>query len=104
MIFKNVDYAATSGVTLLEFGLGDICMMCIEANDTDGGPLGGLIFKATEPHPIGHDDASVLGKTTDDIQPEVIMTFSKVESIDVLIERLQMARSQFVERLAAARQ
>jgi len=100
MVLKNIQFASTPDVTLLEFGNGDIITSCIQSTTANAVPYGGLCFTNSAPHIIGTEHEDHNGKTTDDIQPQAIITFTKLESFDVVIERLQLARTQFAERLA----
>ena len=101
MILRGIKYAAALNVTLLQFGHGTISTMTIDVGE-EGGNGTGLAFKQTTAHEIGHDDPSVKGSNTDVVQPEVIIEFTKLESFDVVIEQLQLAKQQFIDKKQAA--
>lgn len=77
-------------MTLMEFGSGDINMRFTVG---EGHPPG-AVFKTTEPRPIGlgPDEPEA---TLDEWNPEVMMTFSCVESLDVVINHLIELRHSF---------
>ena len=98
MIDHNVTYGTVEGVTVLQFGTGDIRMHAVKYGPEQGPefPYAGVIFKNDEPQPIGTVQPKVEQQTSNDVQPEVVMIFTKVASIDALIETLQEARQDLV--------
>lgn len=75
---------------LAEFGYGDITPF-VGNNSKDG--VVSILFKSTTPSQIGeiHSDMENL-RSIEDIKPELIFTFSKTESIDVIINSLKLAK------------
>ena len=75
----------------LEFGKGDIC---IAGGYTDKGEIktGFVIFTNQEPRKIGTEGIINSGEVDLEEYP-VIMTFDKKESIDVVINQLEKAKS-----------
>jgi hypothetical protein len=93
MIHKNATVGVIQGVTLAEFGNGDIEVIAAKQIVT-GFP--NILLKNSEPHPIGTDHHRQEGTTTDELEAfEVCLTFSKPESIDVLIGKLQEVKEFF---------
>ena len=71
------------GKSKLEFGIGDIRMIPAIRHDN----IGALCFVNDEIHEIGEISPNPKGFRVE--KSQVIMTFSKVESIDVLIKQLK---------------
>lgn len=69
------------GKAKLEFGTGDIRMTAVQSHGT-----GALCCITQEPHEIG--ERVPLNDTWSTKEAEVIITFTKEESIDALIEEL----------------
>jgi hypothetical protein len=89
MIHNNENYAGTIVPTLLAFGKGDIAVM--PAISSDG--YAQVMFKNDEPHQINVEVPGYpVGKILNDIEPEVMMVFDKVESIEVVIWALEKAK------------
>lgn len=93
MIYKKIDFAKTKDVTVLEFGKGDIKVQPASGVDYES-----LMFKTSKPYPIGTNHKS-KGKNSDWFKPEVVMIFPNINSIDVVIERLNIVRKNLVESL-----
>lgn len=86
MIFRDAIFGKTEGVTVMEFGTGDILM--INSKDKKSGHTA-LAFKTRDtPKPIGYTEDLSIG-TYDEMKPEVVMVFRKKESIQATIEMLQ---------------
>ncbi len=92
MITKNANYGKTKNVTVLELGTGD-CKMAhskFQNNEVH------LAFKTTEPNPINVAlEPYPKGTTMNDIQPELVFIFRKIESIDAVIYMLNSCRKEF---------
>ena len=83
MIIKNKKQ------TKLEFGKGDIC---IAGGYTTGDKVKGfVVFENQDPRRIGSPGVTKKGEI-DLNDYDVIMTFSKKESIDALIAQLELTR------------
>lgn len=75
----------------LEFGNGDICVAGGYTEDEDG-KTGFVIFTNQEPRKVGSPGVIEKGEVYLEEYP-VVMTFSKKESIDVVIKHLEEAKS-----------
>jgi hypothetical protein len=91
-IEQNTTIWGIQNVTLLEFGKADILVM-----DAKGESYTCVMFKNQQGAFIDAEDTSVKGKTATEIQPDVIMLFDNPFSIDVVIEKLQLAKSQMID-------
>ena len=80
---------AIEGSAFLEFGSGDIITSLGVLDNVDG-----IAFVNSEPHPIGYIHEGEL-KTSD---ISVIMTFTKIESIDVLIKQLTELKEYMINK------
>lgn len=76
----------------LEFGTGDICVAGGYIEQEKGYKIGVVIFANQEPREIGSPGIIKAGEVNLDDYP-IIMTFSKKESIDVVIRKLEEAKS-----------
>ena len=74
------------GIAKMEFGTGDILMTAALSHD-----VGALCCITQEPHAIGERVPNGKGWCPDEAQ--VILTFTKPESIDSMIAELQLVRS-----------
>jgi hypothetical protein len=79
---------------VLHFGHGDILVSNGSQINEDKTDL--LIFQQTKPHEIGIFDTDD-SRTGASVVPPVKMYFEKVESIDVVIEQLQLLKKRFLE-------
>jgi hypothetical protein len=72
---------------VLQFGEGKITVAVTD--------FGWLLFNRVEDeHEIGSENPNAIGMTIEELDFDFIFTFSKVESIDVLIGLLRLAREQ----------
>jgi hypothetical protein len=72
---------------VLEFGKGNIAVCTTE--------FGWLLYKQVEEsHVVGEDDPNCIGQSIEEYDPDLIFTFSCVESIDVLVDLLTIARKR----------
>lgn len=85
MIIKNKEQVR------LEFGNGDICIASGYSENEDM-KTGFVIFTSQEPRVIGSIGVIKAGEVDLEEYP-IIMTFKKKESIDVVIEKLEKAKS-----------
>lgn len=74
------------GKAKMEFGTGDIRMTSAFSNG-----IGALCCNNQEPHKIGEKIS--VDQNWNTIQSDVILTFSKTESIDAVINELKCVRS-----------
>jgi len=87
-----------NGILVLEFGTGDILVNTTKP-DEEAKYDTGLAFMPQEPHEIGAPRPEMAGKRIDEIPVRVHMTFSRVESVDVVIEALQVVRRGLIAAL-----
>ena len=83
------------------FGKGDIgvCLTRYHSDLDDGCSCIGL-FNSGKILKIGEKDHSVIGRQLDSSSgPSINMVFTKVESIDVVINNLRSARRELVKKL-----
>ncbi len=95
MIKTDVTIGQIKGVTLLEFGTGEINMRFF--NVSEGLKGNGVSMKTTEPRRLGKQPKEPE-TTTDEWKPQVMMTFSNPESVNVVIEQLQEFKKEFFEK------
>ena len=96
MINKNCIYGKVTGVTVAEFGTGDIEM---NGSEKDKNGSVHLAFKTVEtPGIIGKKVKSTY-KTFDEMQPEIVFIFNKIESIDSVINMLKDCRKDFKKKI-----
>lgn len=92
MIYYNQKYFEAERVTILEFGKGDIG---VSSSVSERDKEVYLLFRTTKAGTIGERNGLVQkGMTSNDVKPEVIFCFPKVESINVVIDALMEARSE----------
>jgi hypothetical protein len=91
----------TVGETIVQLGDGDV--MVSTGRQPENSFDNEVCFIRDEPRPIGESSKKYAdGKTTTaDIDCPVRIQFSRVESIDVLIEKLQGVREQMHEALSS---
>jgi len=88
MVFKNAQIGETKGITLIELGKGDVQVAYVQSKE---GKYVGIGFVNDKPQPIGTQHNTV-GTTTDYSKPDALLTFTKVESIEVVEEALKKAK------------
>jgi hypothetical protein len=87
MIGKDIE----NDILVLEWGHGDIYVAA--AKTTDGIP--GLVFLRGIPGEIGRIFPEMIGKKDSDCGGFLRFIFTKPESIDIIIDELQSAKSYF---------
>lgn len=85
MIIKNNDQL------VMKFGAGDICVAGGYTDHGNGLKTGFVIFTNGEPGKIGRPGTIKAGEVDLNDYP-VVMVFDKKESIDVVIEHLEISR------------
>lgn len=90
----------TVGETIIQLGDGDVRLST--GRQPENSFDNEVCFIRDEPRPIGEPSKKYADGTalTADVDCPVRLQFSKVESIDVLIERLQKVRGQMTNALA----
>lgn len=95
MIQKNVNYGISENATVADFGNGDII---VSSGWVVGEPKACVMFYGDIPNEIGKDHPERHLKSTDEIKQDIIFTFTKPESIDVLIEALEEAKNNLIKK------
>ena len=91
MIHERGNYGKTKNIAIAEFGTGDIQMVGSKKGK-NGETV--LAFKTHEkPHPINVKEKSDW-KSFDEMKPEIVFIFNKIESIDSLISMLEDCKSE----------
>lgn len=93
MIKKNQIVDECEGITVMEFGSGDIGVTHVIGQDYTG-----VLFKNQESREIGSPETLKEGITVKEYETEVAMTFTNVESINVVIGQLQQAKMLLNEK------
>jgi len=88
MIHKNAEIGNTKGITLIELGGGDVQISVISCKVNK---YTGVEFVNDKPTPIGTKHNTV-GCTTDNTQPQAILSFTSVASIEVVERALAKAK------------
>ena len=97
MITKNATYGQTKNVMVCEMGTGDVWMLGSEKGEKGETVL--AMKTVAEPRPINViEKASV--ETFDEMQPELVFIFNKIESIDSFINMLKDCRTEMLGVLA----
>ena len=88
MIRNKVQVGATLVETMIELGNGDVKVAALRFQDDK---QVGVEFVNDVPNPIGKKH-NTSGTTTDESNPQVILSFTNVESIDVVERALNKAK------------
>jgi len=92
MITKNATFGKTENTVVCELGIGDVWMLGSKKGE-NGEVV--LALKTTEPREINvKENASV--DSYDEMQPEIVFIFNKIESLDALIGSLQDCRTEML--------
>ncbi len=93
MITKNARFGNTENVTVCEMGTGDVHMLgSLKDDDNEVS----LAFRTVpDPQPINVKTKTSI-KSFDEMKPELVFIFSKVESIDSLIGQLEDCKAQLI--------
>jgi hypothetical protein len=94
-MIQNRQFGNHANVLFAEFGTGDIKITQGRREDHKHNTI--LMLYNQEPHVIGEEDNEFEGKTSNELDaPALVMTFSKPESITVLIHSLvELQKSVF---------
>lgn len=95
MIHRNIKSGKNDNVTVIELGRGDVKIQNVQYPSTE--QQSGFIaisFTNDVPHEIGfdHKDGGVV--PLDKWNPDVLISFFKLESLEVLQDQLNIAREQ----------
>ena len=94
MIWKNED-----GTLMIELGDGDVSIAT--GKKADSLYPDELIFSQGPRGAIGREDKDRIGVSMDDLKPPCRLVFHKIESLDVLLERLTFLRGEMAKGIAA---
>lgn len=101
MIQHNASFEGIDNLTLLAFGAGDIVVGALRPGDGDERAFAGVTFKNALAGEVGGARPEFDGETRN-MQPDVMLLFNKVESIDVVLESLTRARATLAAALNVA--
>ncbi len=94
MVEKNQTVSKTKNIPVISLGDGDVIISSCFNEDEK---YSGITFTNDVPCEIGIDHPEHHGKTTDELKPNAMLIFTKVESIDVLTDALKEARESLQE-------
>jgi len=93
MITKDAQFGNTKNVVVCEMGTGDVWMLGSEKGKNGETVL--AMKTVDEPRPINViEKASV--ETFDEMKPQLVFVFNKVESIDSFINMLQNCKTEMI--------
>lgn len=93
MIHKNATYGQTKNIMVCEMGTGDVWMIGSEKGENGETVL--AMKTVSEPRPINVIEKPSV-KSFDEMQPELVFVFNKVESIDSFINMLQGCKTEML--------
>ena len=88
MIYENATIGKTKGIMLIELGNGDLQVASVHSPVDK---YSGVQFVNDIPRPIGTKHNTV-GLTSDEDPPDAMITFTSIESIEVVQEKLKEAK------------
>jgi hypothetical protein len=97
MIHKDLNFGGNPVYALLEFGKGDIAVVNGTGKKDNEIKQTTVLFKNINPIPIAEtvtEGGDIRNKPVTVFPPEVAMTFTKPESIDVVIRYLRLAKKK----------
>ena len=95
MVEFNQKIGKTNNVTIIELGKGDTKVAYVHCKE-DG--YTGISFTNDSIKPIGTSDGC-SGITTDDLQPNAMLTFTSIESLEVVERNLHKAKLKLRQQL-----
>ena len=96
-IYKNATIGKHKDATVVEFGTGDIAVS--SGYDKDKPEIKTLGLSQDKPKPVEeyNKDMKIPGGNSDGLENIVILKFSRIESVDVVIERLNRVRKDLLQ-------
>lgn len=96
-IIKGKQFGKNKNVTHLKFGTGDISVS--HGRDADDENIKVVVFGQDTPKPVEeyNNIIPVEGGNSDGLEDIVVMSFTRPESIDVVIDRLQQAKEELLK-------
>jgi hypothetical protein len=96
MVEFNQTIGKTKGVTIIELGKGDLQVSMIH-NEKNG--YTGIQFVNDIERPIGTHHMGMAGLTTDETEPNALITFSNLQSLEVFEKHLKYAKLKLKQQL-----
>jgi hypothetical protein len=94
MIYKNQTIGESDNVTVAEFGSGDILVGAAYAKNQPMSFL--LLFNNDKVEEIGVSSLGVSEAINNGLPYEIVLSFTKVESIDVVVETLTKMKNKML--------
>lgn len=94
MIKKNIKYGKVENVTLVEFGKGDVIVAITKFKKRN---VGVCFTNLDHPQRIG-SFVDTTATNTNELGIDAILTFTDVNSIDVVLQALQIARKELLDQ------
>lgn len=89
MVKYNQQIGKIKGVTIIELGNGDTKVAYVHCKEDK---YTGIQFTNDTPKKIGGSDINTTGVTTDELQPNAMITFTRLESIEIVEKALRKAK------------
>ncbi|GGH24788.1 hypothetical protein FAZ19_16170 [Sphingobacterium alkalisoli] len=93
MIYKNIQYGNTKGVTVVEFGNGSLNIVDSYGVNDDHRSI---LIHQQDARPIGSGGEFLKGMSADDFNPEVVLHFKNIEGLKVLKEFVDNIYNEFL--------
>lgn len=97
-VFRKAKIGKHDDVTVVEFGTGDVAIS--NGYDDENPKVKTLALSQSNPKPVEeyNNDMDIPGGNSDGLGDLfVLMKFARVESVDVLIKRLEMIKEAFAK-------
>ena len=93
-MIRKTNFGKLENILVLEFGKGTI-----QVQPASGEGYECLMFKSDDENPIGTEHQT-KGKNSDWFKPEVVMTFTNLESLQVVMNALETVKNEMILGLA----
>ena len=90
MVKNNQQIGNVKGITIIELGDGDTFVSYVHNRKEN---YTGVLFHNDIKKDIGSEDQVSIGATTDEFTPDAMITFTEIESIEVLERALKKAKT-----------
>jgi hypothetical protein len=90
-------YKDKAGIQVCQLGTGDVSVGNIEWQDVPDNECVGIVFGETDKGAIDRRLKHIEGKLDCNARVKLKLLFTKVESIDVIIEKLKIAKNLMLE-------
>lgn len=91
MIHKKAEFGKTKDIMVCIMGTGDVQL--VGSGKGENGETMLALKTVNEPHPIDVIEKANV-KTFDEMKPELVFVFNKIESIDCMIHMLEDCRDE----------